>query len=348
LHRFEKYQDLPTKRAFRVEQFNINGSQFLAFANYRDHNDGYNTDSFIYKMNSSTAKFFLYQTIETTGARDINYFTIAGKHYLAVANRHNGVTSQLNSVIYQWNGQQFVFFQNIPTTGGTSINFFKLLSEPFLAVTNTDLNNSVIYKWKSNQFEKFQQIGTEQSRAFTSFAINNETFIVFASYFCSQQGYSVRSPVLKWSGASFIKLQSLQTYGTWDVKPFRINDDTFLAFANLRNQSDNFNIESFIYKWDGSKFILFQSIPTRGARAWHPFAMCGQTFLGVANHRNGYNTHSVVYHASRVQIIAYQEILTQGAVDITSFEYKGHTYLVIANFLSDGNGNVSSTLYKWI
>ena len=43
---------------------------------------------------------FLYQTIDTTGAYDIEYFTISGKHYLAVANRQNGATPQLNSVIY--------------------------------------------------------------------------------------------------------------------------------------------------------------------------------------------------------------------------------------------------------
>ena len=70
--------------------------------------------------------------------------------------------------------------------------------------------------------------------------------------------------------------------GTHDVKSFNINGDTFLAFADHYDES-NYNIDSFIYKWDGSKFVLFQSIPTRGAFAWHPFVMCGQTFLGVAN-----------------------------------------------------------------
>ena len=350
LHRFEKYQDLPTKRSPRVEQFNINGSQFLAFANFRGYKDGYNTDSFIYKMNRSTGKFFLYQAIETTGARDIEYFTMAGKHYLAVANRQSGATSQQNSVIYQWNGDKFAFFQNIPTVGGTRFNFFKILSEPFLAVTNTDLNNLIIYKWKSNQFEKFQEIATEESRAFTSFAIDNEIFIVVANHYNSQ-GYSVQSSVFKWSGASFIKLQSLQTYGAWDAKSFKINGETFIAFANVRNQSNYVNIDSFIYKWNGSKFVLFQSIPTRGARAWWPFVMCGQTFLGVANYRDsvqGYNTSSTVYQVSRGQIITYQEILTQGAHDMTSFEYSGHTYLVVANFMNDkGKGNINSTLYKW-
>ena len=80
---FQKYQDLPTSGAVDVEQFTINGNQFLAFANFRNDSDGFNTESFIYKMNNLTEKFSLYQTINTMGAVDMEYFTIADKYYLA-------------------------------------------------------------------------------------------------------------------------------------------------------------------------------------------------------------------------------------------------------------------------
>ena len=343
-HRFEKYQDLPTRQATAVEQFSINGTLFLAFANYHDTED-YNTDSFIYKLNDSIGKFFLYQTIDTTRAHDIKYFKISDKHYLAVANRKNGTTHQLNSVVYQWNGQEFVTLQSIPTNSATSFHFFEILQEMFLAVTNYKGMNSVIYKWKDTQFKKLQEIGTEKAYASTVFVTNNETFIAFANHFISQQGNAAHSTVFKWSGNSFVKLQSLQTYGAVDVKSFNINGDTFLAFANDYNGSKH-NIDSFIYKWDGSKFFLFQSIPPRGAFALHPFVMNGQTFLGVANYwddSQGLNTKSVIYRYSGEQFIQHQEISSQGATDMTSFEYNGDTYLAIANFDS-----VSSTLYKWI
>ena len=152
---FEKYQDLPTKGAHAVEQFSIDGSLFLGLANFQDGN-GLNTDSYIYKLDDSTGKFNRCQTIDTKGARDMEYFTIAGKHYLAIANRRVEATSRLNSVIYQWNGHQFIVVQNIPTLGATSFNFFKILSDMFLVVTNNDDNtNSVIYKWGQNQFNRF-------------------------------------------------------------------------------------------------------------------------------------------------------------------------------------------------
>ena len=84
-----------------MEHFTINGSLFLAFANYKsDTAEKYNTDSFIYKFNDLTGKFFLYQTIGTHGGHDVEYFTISGEHYLAVANYNDGTTDRLNSVIY--------------------------------------------------------------------------------------------------------------------------------------------------------------------------------------------------------------------------------------------------------
>ena len=148
-------------------------------------------------------------------------------------------------------------------------------------------------------------------------------------------------------------MQSFQTYAALDVKSFSVNGSTFLAFANHRHRSGSgqHNISSPIYKWNGSHFVLFQSIPTRGAAALHPFMMCSQTFLGVANHFDDddrYNTKSVIYRVSQEQFTKYQEISTRGAFDMTSFQYKGHAYLAVANHIDNSNkGNINSTLYMW-
>ena len=272
----------------------------------------------------------------------MEYFTTDEKHYLAVANFHDDAAE---CIIYQWNGHQFVVFQNIETNSATSLNFFRIMKEMFLAITNyydgtTYSINSVIYKWKDNQFKTFQEIGTEGAYGSTAFVINNESFVVFANSYNSQHSHSVKSTIFKWSGSSFVKLQSLQTYGARDVKSFNMNGHTFLAFANFQH-GEEYNI----YKWNGSRFVRFESIPTRGAQAWHPFVTCGQTFLGVANFRGN---QSVVYQTSGEQIIKYREISTQQAHGMTSFEYQGHVYLAIANFGSNGKHNIKSTLYKWI
>ena len=174
-------------------------------------------------MNVSTEKFSLYQTIDTIAAYHIEYFTIADKHFLAVSSHFNGRTYRLTSVLYQWNGNQFVFFQTFGTNGAAQFNFFRIMQDFFLAVSNFHNDamhfvNSVIYKWKDNQFETFQEIGTEGAISGTAFSINNDSFIVFANHHNTQKGYSVHSTVYKWSKGHFVKLQSLQTYGGSDVK----------------------------------------------------------------------------------------------------------------------------------
>ena len=332
---FEKYQDLPARGDnAAVEHFNINGSLFLAVANYKsDTAEKYNTDSFIFKFNDLTGKFFLYQTIGTHGGHDVEYFTISGKHYLAVANVYNGNTYRINSVIYLWNGTFFFAFQSIATKGGVSFNFFTIAKEPFLTVSNLYDANSIIYKWKNNMFEKFQEIATEGCRASAAFVINNESYIAFAN-----EVRSASSVVYKRAGMHFVKLQNLQKHRAMDIKSFYINDDVFLAIASQP--------ESYINKWNGSQFVQFQTIPyTSGARALHPFVMCGQTFLGVADQLR---TKTVLYRFSAPgQFTKYQELSTFGAIDMTSFEYKGHTYLAIANY-GNNQRNIESTVYKWI
>ena len=326
----EKYQDLPTRRAYAVEHFNINGSLFLAFANFQSNtDDNYNTDSFIYKFNDSSGEFSLYQTIGTNGGHDVKYHTISGEHYLAVANYFNGTTTRLNSVLYHWNGTLFVAFQNIATERGNSLNFFEIAKEPFLAISNDD--DLSIYKWKTNMFAKFQEIEKGEGSESAAFVINNESYIAFAINW----PYSV---VYKWSGKKFFHLQNLPR--AIDLKSFYVNDHAFLVLAFY-----GVSAESAIYKWDGIQFVIFQSIPARRAKDWRPFVICGQTFLAVANRTH---SNSGLYWFSQGKFTRYREISTVSAIDMTSFQYRGHTYLAVANSGIFNKQNFKSTVFKWI
>ena len=133
------------------------------------------------------------------------------------------------------------------------------------------------------------------------------------------------------------------------MKSVNINGHTFLAFACYYSGS-SYNTDSFIYKWDGTRFLLFQSTPTRGAFAWCPFEISGHTYLGLANHYDSSqksNAQSAVYQAFGAKVVEYQEISTHGARDMTSFEYKGSTYLAVANYHNQ-KYNINSALYKWV
>ena len=221
-HFLEKVQELPTRGAVDVEHFTIDGSLFLAFANHHGDIKKYKTGSMIYKMDNSTGRLSLYQTLQTRGAYGLEYFSIANKHFLAVANIYDG-THRLDSTVYQWNGTLFVDFQKLSTNGAGYFTYFKVLGERYLAVANhydgsTHSIKSVIYKWSSGKFNRFQDISTEGAMGCTAFVINGDTFIAFANYYNSQHKRAAQSTVFKWSGGHFVKLQSLQTYGARDVK----------------------------------------------------------------------------------------------------------------------------------
>ena len=330
-----------------MEHFTVDGSLFLAFANYLGDIKKYKTGSMIYKMDKSTGRLSLYQTLQTRGAFNLEYFSIASKHFLAVANRKDG-THRLDSTIYQWNGKLFVHFLKLSTNGANHFTYFKILGESYLAVANI-LSTSVIYKWSSGKFNRFQDIPTEGAFGCTAFVINGDTFIAFANNYNSQHKHSVQSTVFKWSRGHFVKLQSLQTYGAFYVLSFNINTHTFLAFANRYSGSKS-NIDSFVFKWNSNKLVMFQSLSTHGAVAWHPFVINGQTYLGVSNYYDDSkkeNTQSVVYQASGARFIKYQEIPTHGGHGMTSFEYKGHTYLAVVNHYNQ-KYNINSALYKWV
>ena len=235
------------------------------------------------------------------GAADMEYFTIADKCYLAVANFQSRSTRRLKSVIYQWNGQEFVVFQNVSTRGAMKLKFYKTGNELFLAIANLDNVDQrsldlVIYKWRNNSFDKFSKLSLTLGNfgGVASFAIKNETFIAFANDHLLE--------VRKWSGRVFSRLQTIPTYGTRDVKSFKVNGQIFLAIANFDDGS-----KANIYKWNGNGFVSFQSLFTIGAIAWHPFVMCRQTFLGLADTYG----KSIVYQAIGSRFVKYQEISTQ-------------------------------------
>ena len=334
-----------------MEHFTINGSLFLAFAEFVYY---LKSNSTIYKMDESTGRFKLYQTLQNNGSLDIEYFTIGKKHFLAVDSIYHGTNDLYagtnfspHCLIYQWNGKLFVVIQKIPRKAQSRFTFFTINGDKYLAVSNLQSwrrptePHAFIYKWTGSQFNKFQEVATEADVGCDAFEINYETFIAFAN-----ANYSQQSAVFKWIGERFVKVQSLHTFGAYNVKSFQINGHTFLAFSDdFKKKND-----SFIFKWNGNQFDLFQSIPTRGARALHPFVISGQTFLGVVNtlgENEKFNTKSVVYQASGSRFVNYQEIPTHGAVDMTTFEYKGDTYLAVANFLDEKKFTIS-VLYKWV
>ena len=77
-----------------------------------------------------------YQTLQTRSAVALEYFSIADKHFLTVANHFDGLTLQLDSAVYQWNGSRIVVVQIIPNKGAHHFRFFTIIEQNYVAIAN--------------------------------------------------------------------------------------------------------------------------------------------------------------------------------------------------------------------
>ena len=294
----------------------------------------------------------LYQEIPTSGAFDFEGFTINEEHYLAVANYYNGSSFNIASVIYKWNGSEFLKIQDINTNGARDWESFKINGETYLIVANryngSSYNvNSVLYKWDGSSFIQVQSIPTSSAMEWKSFTIDGETYLAVANQ-RNNSTYSVASKIYKWNQSEFEEIQSIMTEGACQWEAFTIDDESYLAVGNVRNDS-TWYVDSKIYKWDGSQFIEIQAIPTTGGYCWEHFTIDGQIYLALANTNNGTtrNLESKIYQWNGTQFAEMQSIATNGGVDWESFEISGQTYLALANIYNDSSYNTHSSIYKW-
>ena len=318
-------------------------------ASYYGDNVGHETESVVYEIKNG--RFVKNQTLAARGGYFTEHFTIDKEHYMVIANREDSVTGwKLNSIIYKWSRSQFEVFQVFPTNGASGLKFFTIDGEHYLAVAefhdrSTHSIDSAVYKWKKGRFEKYQNIPTHGGVACDSIVIANKTHLVFSNQYHPQKKYNLESTVYKWSGGNFLKFQAVQSYGTFCTKFFRVNGHVFLAFASYCKGSSPTQVtKSPLFKWDGSKFTLFQEIPTSGAMELCPFEMNGEVFLAVANYRGD---SSVVYKASGARFTHYQDLKTQGARGVHFFVDEGQKYLVFANYYKS-KYNIDSFVYKFV
>jgi hypothetical protein len=285
---FAIFQLIPTSQASDWEYFEMGGESYLAVANLSDGSTT-NIDSKIYKW--SGASFMESQSIPTSGAIDWEYFEIGTESYLAVANEHSDYNYNIESRIYRWDVDRFVEFQSIPTNGALDWEFFIAGPDSFLAVAN-GMNGSTwnldskIYRWNGSSFVEFQSIPTNRARSWEYFEIGGDIYLAVAN-FSNETTQDIDSKIYLWNGMSFSEYQSIPTNGATDLEYFSIDGDSYLAAANYFSTSaDSYNIDSNIYLWNGTSFLIHQGVATIGAQDWEHFVIAGDHYLGCANLRN--------------------------------------------------------------
>ena len=191
-----------------------------------------------------------------------------------------------------------------------------------------------IYEWKKGKFDnKIQDIQITYPTRCNTFTIHNTTYVA-----CGKAATADTVTVLKWLGKQFESFQNLPS-AIVHGRPHIIHAEgtIYLAIANYRTSEYNGNsdIDSFIYRLSGIKFVHHQSIPTHGAKGCDSFTVQGKVFLVVTNSYTrsgaGYKVKFAVYKMADNKFNLYQQLSTTGARYVHAFTHKGKQYLAVVN-----------------
>ncbi|KAJ5620148.1 hypothetical protein N7510_004132 [Penicillium lagena] len=259
------HQELPVPGGEDAEFFTIDGRHFLATASLRSGKGPYNMDveSTIFEWKGRV--FEPFQRIPTFAAKQWRYFTVSGRHFLALA---QGVTIPglephviSDSTIFQWNGSTFTPFQTIPSKWGYNWLHFVLDGHNFLAYAD-HVQPSVILRWNGETFLHFQDLDGVGGRAFSFFTTTNGTAYLAFSRISSS------SLVYRWNGQSFHLHQTLDGEGGREFALIKTKDNSYLMhvkFITGTPHDPNPVLDATVYKVCDVGLEAAATVPTLGA-----------------------------------------------------------------------------------
>ena len=258
--KFEVVQEVDTSGARDWEAFTMNGTAYLAVANYQNGGSSYNIKSRIYRHSTASGQFDLVQEVDTSGAADWEAFTLNGTVFLALASWFDGSNHNIKSRIYQYSAAsgQFEVMQEVDTSGALDWEAFMLNGTMYLAVANHYNGGSYniksrIYRHSaaSGQFEEMREIDTSGAIDWESFTLDGTMYLAVANFQNGVSSYNIKSRVYRHSTTSdqFEVVKEVDTSGAYDWEAFTLNGALYLAVANHFN-GGSWNIESRIYSID--------------------------------------------------------------------------------------------------
>jgi hypothetical protein len=146
-----------------------------------------------------------------------------------------------------------------------------------------------------------------------------------------------------------VRVFSLASYENYQCVPFQIHKKQYVAVLNYRNRkSMRFDTDSVIYKFEGSRFIRYQTVQTDGANGGTHFEMELGQFLVVAQHHRQTAAHAVsssIYKWDRVKFRVYQKLNTCSVSSACHLFIDRKLYLAFSK--GSINGHSYCQIYVW-
>ena len=298
-------QTLTKKRCRSVEAFIFNNDTYVVVAIWREDanlGNSYSTNSLIFKLNKISLTFEFYQPIATTGATHCKAFQINGLQYILISQFvDDSGNYSIGSALYVWNpvASLFVLSSMLPTSGAFHVDFASMTTGAFLAVSSYQngiaqyQTQSSVFVWNTNssQFNLLQTIDTNSSTSCQFQQIVMDIYLTFGNYkFVDQSAatrYDVPSAVYKWNAALslFSFFQTLPTTGIYSIAPISLNNEYYLACANMASDETGMVTASQVFHFSAldQEYELVYSFATNGASSVAVFTIGERQFIAATS-----------------------------------------------------------------
>lgn len=310
---FEEWQRLPVPGGEDVEFFAIDDRKFLATASLRTGSGPYNYNAFSVIFELISGEFVAFQRFPTFGAKQWRYFTIDGRHFLALAQglRVPGLFSEHpgDSVVFEWNGVAFEPFQTIPSAWGYNFLHFKLFGTHYLAYADFR-EPSILLRWDGHRFSHFQTFPATGGRAFCFWEHGTDAYLALADI-------ESDSVVYRWNGTDFNRHQTLAGSGGREFSLIRKGRDVYLVlvfFIQGSPKAPITELESKIYRMENGSLVESYSFRTYGATDATSFTTGVDVFLFVCESLTKdvrFRTDSKLYRFQPAKVSTIKDV--QGA-----------------------------------
>lgn len=339
-------QRIPTSAARAVEPFEVGGMQLLAVPQLALDQPGEpaamnggdsNTELLLLRRTGDGYRPFA--TLPAPGGEDAEFFTVGGRHFLAVASIRSGsgpYEYRTDSCIFEWTHTGFTPFQRVPTyaakqwthwthSGRHFLGLAQGVQLPHLAGPNRD---SMIFEWDGSGFAQFQPIPSRWAYNWHALDVGGEAFLAHADHLDG-------SRLFRWDGERYVFFQPLLERAGRAFASFRRDGDHYLLVAGLEDPP-------VLMRWDGERFAPYQDLDGLGARELEVVEWEGQLLVVRVNFILG--TPAAPEPALTSQVYQWQsgklEVVatfpTSGGTDAAAVVHDGAVQLLVSNSLTAG------------
>lgn len=243
----------------------------------------------VFITNLTNDSFELIHEQSVPKAISLSCRSIDTKGYVALAfnvSTDDVLTAQEGSPIYEISEKKVTAVQYFPNSNLQSMQLMTRGNEIFLLHSYENKEGLVslncrYFKWAGFSFQIMGEVPCKNAKSVAPFVIRGNIYIAIANYQNKEGNLATKSQIMKFDLElnKFVRLQKMKTYGAVDVKYFRVivknmEKQHFIVIANTvnsKNVRDMENSESFIYKFEGSKFVPYQTLKVFGVNKILPF-----------------------------------------------------------------------------